>query len=1191
MAKRRTTATKLGRPFAFAAALAAGMFSTGAVSAQQPSADVKSLTSLHRLLTEKEHRFSDVQNKVGRYQPSERPQALNSKGAVEKPSARVGEGNAKELIGEFRDVASPDINRARVVMQSTESETQVPRADTTLWSAPRLKSKQSQTTYTATQTSFQAPAPTRDEPTYQLRNVSMQQFEQTLVDTFGSYLRASTSQDGRFVRVEIPGGENVKLTTLVDRQTGRMTFEGQPALVRDWSQLMTTVDQLPKRNVDGSVEAKKMIYREGDSSKVMQQVVHLLSSPQETEVQIPDANLPEGVQDDEDQVIQGIDGLKKPVRLKRTAAGWTLIGDPADVAIVRKELDRLAKISQENQPLPASIDMENVQASTIEERIQEIYDESYEQLFGPVEITSLSNPNRLIVVGQPKAIDAVRKLIEQLDVPSMDEPTDGFKTFVLKHISAADAERRLENFFLQSGLTSGDNNLPSAPVAVISDFRSNQLTVRGSDQLIRTAEAFLKTIDVDKTVDGPVNEVRVVRLRNTLAEEVALVIQDAVSGGQQNANQAFTPDGQQQQQQNQQQVEDNQNQLKSPQLSMMTIGKNGQEIDGGIMFDVRVTADRNSNSLIIAAPQAAMPLVLELVDQLDVIPDAETQIKVFELVYGDAQTVLGMLEALFGGTNQGAANQPGGNLNQLPLQGVSATDGATLVNIRFSYEPRSNAIIASGPAGDLQVIEDLLNRLDARALNHTAPRVYRLSNAPALDVADAINAYLDARNDLIGNDPRNSGVATVNKAVIVQHEVISNSLIVSALPEYRREIEEIIKALDRRPPMVKVKTLIAEVDLDAVEEFGVELGIQDSLLFDRGTSVAASGALTGIGFPFNSAANAGVTPNANAFAQELLAGQAVSQLGVASANTTLGYSGLVLSAGNESISVLMRALKDRQCVRVLSKPHITTLENLQGRVAIGASVPRIAGVVQNINNTTQDVEFQDVGVILEVTPRVSPDGMIVLSVNAEKSSVGPEETGIVVGFASNGDPITSPQILKTTATTTLMARSGQTVVFSGLIDEEKTHIERGAPIISDLPVIGPLFKFESDSSSRRELLIIMTPYLVNDDQDLANLNQDEMDRMHWCLSDVAETYGNTDYGGFIGNEAAVETFYPDVDPAGMMPASEMQQTPVIKDSRLDSPAHPRLSDAYEADASVVETDARAIKSAEKPRRGIFSRRR
>ena len=907
--------------------------------------------------------------------------------------------------------------------------------------------------------------------------------------------------------------------------------------------------------------------------------------------------------------VQGVEGLKGQVFIFQDPETGviTLSGDnPEDVEKVKAEIAKLSKQVEGNLPTPFRISLSNVRGNAIETRVQEIYDASYLPITGPAKVTAIDNPNSLVVIGSPAAIEAVQKLVQQIDVKPEDTQVRDFQTFRLKYISSTDAATRLGRYFGQISQADEENRIPSSAVEIIPDYRSNQVTVKGSQSILAAAATYLSTIDVESVDNGAVNEVRVIQLKNALATTIAFVIQNAINGQQPNSGETFAPStnqglgGGQQQNQQAQAVADPdglQSQLRSSMLALMTRGDNGQMIKSGILFDVRITADENSNSLVITGPAASIPLVEQLVKQLDRIPDAETQIKVFELVYSDAETILGMLETLFNGQaqNGGFQQQQAGGVSQLPLQSNAGSDGASLVNLRFSVEPRSNAIIASGPASDLQVVEDLLNRLDARAINSYPGVVHRLSNAPAQDVADAINAYLEGRTELIENDPRtSSGVAATNRTIIVTPEVVSNSLIVSALPEYRQEIEDIIKSLDRRPPMIKVKVLIAEVNLSTLEEFGVELGLQDSLLFDRGTSIAADGALSGIGFPFNT----GTAGNANAFARELVAGQALSNLNVGRVNTNLGYGGLVLSAGNESVSVLMRALKDRQCVRVLSKPHIMTMENLQGRVAIGASVARIAGTTQSNFGVTQDVTFQDVGVILEVTPRVSPDGLIVLSVNAEKSSVGPEETGTVIGVGANGDIVRTQQILKTEANTTLSARSGQTVVFSGLINEEKTHVERGAPILSDLPVIGPLFKFESDSASRTELMIFMTPYLVTSDDDIANLNQDEMERMHWCMSDVADVYGNTDFGGIAGTEEAIETYYPDADPTGLTPI----EAPAMQNSRLNTsgnrfgetgmPATNGMNDFHSKNANRSSGGQQqpAAKTAKRPWRSMFNKR-
>jgi len=281
-------------------------------------------------------------------------------------------------------------------------------------------------------------------------------------------------------------------------------------------------------------------------------------------------------------------------------------------------------------------------------------------------------------------------------------------------------------------------------------------------------------------------------------------------------------------------------------------------------------------------------------------------------------------------------------------------------------------------------VEDLINRLDEVSTNRRQTVVHRLSNSPVLDVQQALEAWLDARNDRNGDDPR------TNPSVALA------------------------------PPLVKVKVLIAEVDLNSLEEFGVEVGVQDSLLFDRGTIVDANGAIVdGNGFDFNSPATANTIANF----PETLAGQALANFGTGRISAS-GPSGLVLSAGNESINILLRALKTRNALRVLSKPHVVTLENLQGRVAVGQQVPRITGSTQNgigggVSNTVIDTP---VGVILEMTPRVSPDGMIILAVNAEKSSLDIGAAGVPVAVDSTGNPVFQQPINSTSAQTTIMAR-------------------------------------------------------------------------------------------------------------------------------------------------------------------------
>ena len=100
------------------------------------------------------------------------------------------------------------------------------------------------------------------------------------------------------------------------------------------------------------------------------------------------------------------------------------------------------------------------------------------------------------------------------------------------------------------------------------------------------------------------------------------------------------------------------------------------------------------------------------------------------------------------------------------------------------------------------------------------------------------------------------------------------------------------------------------------------------------------------------------------------------------------------------------------------------------------------------------------GLILGVTPRISPDGLVVMEIDAEKSEVGPEAEGIPISISASGQVIRSPRINTTTAQTTVSANSGQTVVLGGLITKSKAEIHRKVPLLGDMPLLGRLFRYD-----------------------------------------------------------------------------------------------------------------------------------
>ncbi len=1016
---------------------------------------------------------------------------------------------------------------------------------------------------------------------YPLQNLTVEQFERRMLDVWGNRLQVIAENNGQLVKVTLPTREIGAGEMVIDRVNGMVKFSGPDEVLAKWRRAMLALDT----NLVDGIGTAQVIDAQNAEPETIQKAVAIMETiqiaGQESSGEIrraiplnranaksgivalpnqqPAANPSRGGQD-LPNIQQGLTG---PVRVEVIPELNLLIlyGKPEDVAYVQKVLGNLIKSADAAQPDVKVYPLKNVSGQAIAATLQSLYDTNFAAQQGPVSITAVDQPNGLLLIGRKENIESAEKLIATLDVAPTEQP-EAFKTYRLKFMSAIDARERINAYFaIQQQQQPGQANTSTSPITIVADYRSNSLIVKGGAANLALIDKLLVELDVDTSESK--NEVTVIPIHNAVASELASVLQDAINGQLLNSGQGFVPQDQAGGQggagggtQNQVQAQApgdaaTESRIRSAMLELMTVDKDGKVVDGGILFDVRIGADANSNSIIVTGPGRSMDLIKALVERLDVVPDIEIDIKVFRLIHGDAPTLLTTLQQLFSGTTQAGGGAAFGQTNQLqsqlPLQSSSSQAGATLAGLRFSLDTRTNTLIVSGPKGDLQVIEDLIYRLDESDIDTRLVRVYRLSNAPAEDVATAINSYLDSRRDIIAADPGAvSAFEQVRRELIVIPEIVSNSLLISATPQYFAELEPVIQALDRRPTMVKVKVLIAQVTLSALDEFGVEVGVQDSLLFDRGLSGTAAG-LNRIGFPFN---QAGIGNDNTALAlagREKLAGQGLSNLSVGRTNSAAGFGGLVLSAGNESINVLIRALQSRNAIRVLAKPHITTVDNLLARVQVGQNVPTITQVNQNTNGGfSNSITYTPVGIILEITPRVSPDGTIVMTVNATNSSLGDVDDGIPIFSDANNNVIRSPIINETTAETTIMAMSGQTVVLSGLMQETKSDSRRGVPILSDIPVLGPLFRFDSEQVNRSELLIIMTPYLVNGDETIDLQNQLEYDRMHWCLGDVNDLYGSLDYDGGqveVQNVEQPPIYYPDSDPMGQQPYYVPQNQP------------------------------------------------
>ncbi|MEX2174382.1 MAG: secretin N-terminal domain-containing protein [Pirellulaceae bacterium] len=995
-----------------------------------------------------------------------------------------------------------------------------------------------------------------------LANISWKDLEERLFRIWGSRLSAATNEAGDVARFEIQSASG-QTTLEVDRRRGQVTINAPGDTAGSWLKVLQAIDAVPLAQGE---ESQIVPLDKADPATVVRaislirtatgpdllsrgarnrkrhigQFVGMIFQPEggaaqpaaqppgppqpaEGQPEVPPAGEPQpGVETIEGAaVIGGGDGPLGNVTIEIVGDVLVVRGRRRDVDRVLAIIEEIERQSVETRPEVELYPLQHVDAAALSEVIQLILTDAFSYQ-GRVTVTPLNRPNALLLVGRKESIPAVIELIQKLDRPT--PPDTQIRVFQLEHMSSIDAERTVRQFFVaRPGFGTDPRTGLGTRVLAMAEFRSNSLIVQASPRDLAEVAQLLDKLDVVSAEAK--SEVRVFKLRNSTAEELAPVLQEAITG--QGAQ------GQQQQQQQQQQGAGGQTATPAQatrlaiSLQLLRIGPEGQQLlQSGILENMRISADTRSNSLIVVGPSSSMDLMGELIRQLDELPASEALIKVFTIVNGDATALAETLQELFGTQAAGGGGQGG----LVGLQTATGGGDSSLVPLRFSVDQRTNSILVSGTAGDLNVIYTILSRLDEGNIRQRITEVYRLHNAPAADVALALNTLLTSQRDLNQATPELvSPFEQIEREVIVVPEIVTNSLIVSATPRYYLVIKRIITELDRRPPMVAIQVMIAEVLLTDFDEFGIELGLQDSLLFDRGI-------VGGPRFQFASGVPGNDNTAASLATRNALAGQAISDFSLGRANGDLGFGGLTLSASSESVSILIRALQQSERIQVISRPQVQTLDNQPAFIQVGSLVPRITSTTITNGISQSNTTDANVGIILGVTPRTSPDGTIVMEVNAEKSEVGPDATGIPISIAPDGSVIRSPQIFITTAQTTVSAKSGQTVILGGLITKNQGETTRRVPYLGDIPVLGRLFRFDAVSDERRELLIILTPYILQNEEQNEWLNMRETERMSWCIADVVNIHGPVGVGG---NEAfnmqASEVIFPDVEPSAPQP--------------------------------------------------------
>ena len=460
-----------------------------------------------------------------------------------------------------------------------------------------------------------------------------------------------------------------------------------------------------------------------------------------------------------------------------------------------------------------------------------------------------------------------------------------------------------------------------------------------------------------------------------------------------------------------------------------------------------------SNALVITDYADNLQRLGRIIASLDVAN--ATDVEVIPLQHAIANDVVALLNRLVD-SNTGAA-----------AAGQGQTD--TGYKTTILAESRSNAIIvrSANPAKQAQ-IRSLVEKLD-RAGSELASgniHVVYLKNADATKLANTLRAAIAGTGGAApGAAPvpaatagttLGGGGATPNLPSTggqIQADAATNSLIITAPEPQYRQLRAVIDSLDQRRAQVLVESLIVEVDSAKESQFGIQwqnlVGGANSTVGILGTNFATSNLL-------NIAIN-GADGKA-------LPGQGLN------VGTARNVNGKYI------MTSLANFLQTNGGSNILSRPSLLTLDNEEAKIVVGQNVPFVTGQYTNNNssngavNPFQTVERKDVGLTLKVKPQISDTGMVKLTIFQEVSSVDTSKK-LTDGLITNKRSIES----------NILVEDGTVVVLGGLLSDTYQDSRQQVPGLGDIPFFGALFRNETRSRSKTNLMVFLRPVVVRDD--------------------------------------------------------------------------------------------------------------
>lgn len=721
------------------------------------------------------------------------------------------------------------------------------------------------------------------------------------------------------------------------------------------------------------------------------------------------------------------------------------------------------------------IPIQNVSATKLKDELKDFMTDA--------DVAANDASNSLVITDTSSSLRRIVRIISKLD--EHEGETAEIRIVRLEHANASATAKLIDTFFKppagggpqmnpQQMMMMQQQGQPVPPqassgrhgqaVVTAADDRTNTLLVMASTSSLKIIDDIIKHVDADLSSPSPETQMRAFPLRFAAAEDTAKLI-NSVFKPPRNDNDDFP--------------------------FFFFRGNNGEEKKE---MHINAAFDLRTNTLIVTGSPEGLAQVAKLVEILDANSLASAELQVFHLKHAVAYNVAELLEDMFKPKQESTPRFPfyfyGENSNQQQKSKIS---------VNVSSDDRTNTVIVTAPSDLLKVIGKVVDELDTDPTTEDTLFIYHLRNAQAQNLEYVLNVLFG--NISGGNNPNeqngqnqqngqgqqnqpsrfsnnnnssssfdnsnNGSNGPINRTntnhqnrqgqasgpqkaeneltgkALVVADPDTNSLLVTTASKYQAQVKKIIEDLDRPVPQVLIKVLVAEVTHDNSADLGMDFSVLNQRASGKGQTLQSN------------FGNTGVTP------------------------------GVLVTVVESNITATLHLLAEQDKLDVLSRPYILASDNQLANIFIGDTVPFVTNSqITEAGQLINTVQYRDIGLNLNVTPHINPDGVVILDVNPEVQ----ELTAQNIQITNNTN---SPVISKRSADSRIAVMDGQTIVIGGMMDDRKTSTVTKIPLLGDIPWLGTLFSRTQVSKSKTELLIFLTPHVAQSAETLKPMSEDE----------------------------------------------------------------------------------------------------